>query len=650
MKRLVAIGCLLALSGAIPGSGAKGQGRNPAAPAVPGEILIQYHPSASFIDQIAARGLVNASQKKLLRDAADGALELVTIPDNAVGAAIAALQRHPAVRFAEPNYIFTHTATSNDPFYTSGQLWGMYSENSPPGGAATTNQFGSAAEMAWDAGEIGSHNVVVAVIDTGLDFNHPDLNANIWTNPFDPIDGIDNDGNGRIDDRRGWDFFHNDNTVFDPADGDAHATHVAGTIGAEANNGIGVVGVNWNVTIIPIKFLGPGGGSLADAVLAIDYATDLKTRHGINIVATNNSWGCLGCPSTAIRDAIVRGAKQGILFVAAAGNNNNNNDFFGFYPAGETTLGTGGAGYEAVTSVAAITEFGFRAGFSNFGATTVDIGAPGAGIISTTPNNTYSSFNGTSMASPHVAGAVALLASFDGRGSTPAAANARRMAILNGATPTPSLVGLVATNGRLDIENLLGAPPPPDPLKDIVFTSPVTGCKNLTAKVTLNNPAPPGGQIVNLTSANAAATVPAQVTVAEGKLAKSFTIVTTAVAANTTGNITASIGSDTASRSLTVRPIGMKKVVLSQTSIKGGNSLTATATLACPAGPGPITATLSSDKPGVANPAVSNLVFNVGEKSKTFTINTSPVSSSKSVVISATANGKTKKATLTVNP
>jgi subtilisin family serine protease len=636
------------MSGAIPGSGAQGQRQNPAAAAVPGEILIQYHANASMIDQLEARSLVGAASRQVLRDVGDGALELVTVPDAAVDAAIAALQRHPAVRFAEPNHIYSIDATANDPFYTDGSLWGMYSEKSPPGPPPTTNQYGSAAETAWDIGEVGSNNIIVGVIDTGIDFNHPDLNANIWTNPFDPIDGIDNDGNGRIDDRRGWDFFRNDNTVFD-ADEHPHATHVAGTIGAEGNNGIGVVGVNWNVTMISLKFLGPtGSGSLANAVLAIDYLTDLKKLHpSLNIVASNNSWGCHGCFDQALEDAIVRAAKQDILFVAAAGNANNNNDAFPFYPANHTTDGPTRAGYEAVISVAAITDFGSKASFSNFGATTVDLGAPGQGILSTTPNNTYSFFNGTSMASPHVAGAVALLASMP----TALTAKQLREAILNGTTLTPSLVGLVATNGRLDIENLLnGPPPPPSPLDDILFTSPVTGCKSLRAKVTLNNPAPPGGQVVNLTSANPAATVPAQVTVAEGKLAKSFTIVTTAVAADTTGDITASIGTDTASRSLTVERIGMKKLILSKTSIKGGNSLTATAKLACAAGPGPITADLSSNKPGVANPASPTLVFNVGEKSKNFTINTSPVSSSKNVTISATANGKTKTAVLTVNP
>jgi subtilisin family serine protease len=651
MKKLVAIGCLLALSGAIPGSGAQGQRQNPAAAAVPGEIIVQYHANASVIDQIDARSLVSGAHKQLLRDAGDGVLELVAIPSEAVAGAIAVLQRHPAVRFAEPNYIVTHTTVPNDPRYLDGSLYGVYSEHSPPGPAETTNVFGSAAETVWAAGHDGSNSVHVLVIDTGV-CPHVDLNANRFVNPFETAgNGIDDDGNGFIDDINGWDFVRDDNTVCD-ADEHFHGTHVAGTIGAVGNNGIGVVGVNQKVTMVSLKFLGPtGNGTLANAVRALDYGTDFKTRHGTKIVASNNSWGCPGCFTQSLEDAIKRGANAGINFVAAAGNSNNDNDSSPFYPANHTTLGPGGPGVELVTSVVAIDAFGNKASFSNFGKETTDLGASGVSILSTVPGGGYGTASGTSMASPHVAGALALYASYDGRPFNVAAADARRMDILNNAALTPSLVGLTKTDGRLDLEPLAGGiPPPPSPLDDILFTSPVIGCKTLTGKVTLNNPAPPGGQVVNLTSANPAATVPAQVTVAEGKLAKKFTIVTTAVAADTTGDITASIGTDTASRSLTVQPIGMKKLTLSQTSIKGGNSLTATAKLACAAGPGPITATLSSNKPNVANPAVSNLVFNVGEKSKTFTINTFAVSSSKNVIISATANGKTKTATLTVNP
>jgi subtilisin family serine protease len=457
MKKLLAFGCLLAIAGTVPSSTVYSQQNNPAIEAFPGEILVQFQPGASAADKNDARGWVGAAQKRALKSNHGGEMEILTVKGRSVEDAIQVLKSHPAIKLAEPNFRFTHALTANDPEYTNGSLWGMYSDDvgGPFGPPGTTNQFGSQAEKAWGAGFVGSDNVYVGVIDEGVDFNHPDLTTNMWVNPFDPINGVDDDHNGFIDDRRGWDFFHHDNSVFDPADGDEHGTHVSGTIGAQGNNGIGVVGVNWNVTIIPIKFLGPGGGDLGDAVDAIDYLTDLKTRHNLNIVASSNSWGCLACFSQALEDAIVRGAQQGILFVAAAGNNANNNDTTPFYPASHSTLA--GAGYEAVISVAAIDDLGSKAGFSNFGTTSVDLGAPGVFTLSTTPGNTYSFFSGTSMATPHVTGAIALLKSVDGT----LTANQLRTRVLTSTTPTPSLAGITVTGGRLNIGNML-IPPKPD--------------------------------------------------------------------------------------------------------------------------------------------------------------------------------------------
>jgi subtilisin family serine protease len=362
-------------------------------------------------------------------------------------------QKLPGVLSAEPNWILKKAAVSNDPSYTSGQLWGTYSNDSPTafGGSGTTNTFGSGAEEAWGNGYIGSSQVVVAVIDEGIDVSHPDLQQNIWVNPGEVAnDGIDNDGNGRIDDVNGWDFFNNDKTVYDGGSGDTHGTHVAGTIGAVGGNGIGVAGVSWDVKMISAKFLGPTGGSITAAIQAIDYLTALKVNQGVNIVAMNNSWGGGGY-STALHAAIIRAANAGILFVAAAGNSSLNNDASANYPSNYSTLigvsGTPAASYESVIAVASTTSTGGLSSFSNYGATQVDIGAPGSSILSTLPGNTYGTYSGTSMATPHVTGAVAVLAA----AKPGASAASIRDAILSSAVPTTSLAG--KTVPKLTIAN-----------------------------------------------------------------------------------------------------------------------------------------------------------------------------------------------------
>ncbi|MGI8542450.1 MAG: S8 family serine peptidase, partial [Aridibacter sp.] len=262
---------------------------------VPGEILVQFKGDATEQDVENVLNKINAEPLEMVRAAEyrqDGRGDLVLArfqPDLTMSNAINVLKRNPNVEFAEPNWIYTHQAVSTDPYYTNGSLWGMYGDATSP-----ANQFGSQAGEAWAAGHTGSASVYVGVIDEGIQFDHPDLNGQVWTNTNDPINGIDDDGNGYIDAIHGWDFDGNDNTIYDGGTRgrlDDHGTHVSGTIGAKANNGQGVVGVNWNVTLISGKFLGRRGGSLANAVKAVDYFTDLKTRHGLNIVATNNSWG-----------------------------------------------------------------------------------------------------------------------------------------------------------------------------------------------------------------------------------------------------------------------------------------------------------------------------------------------------------------------
>ena len=418
-----------------------------AAAAVPAQIVVGYVEGATSAERDRARARASAQrQERVVAAGADRTeVELVRIPSGADrDAAIAELRRDPAVAYAEPNWVYSHQVSVSDPYYVStdpaNDLWGMYGDATTP-----TNQFGSGAGEAWAAGAVGSAQTYIGVIDEGIQFTHPDLAGQVWDNPFDPADGVDNDGNGYVDDIHGWDFDGNNNTIYDGGTRgslDDHGTHVSGTIGAKANTE-GVVGVNHAVTLISGKFLGRRGGTLANAVKAVDYFTDLKVRHGLNIVATSNSWGGGGF-SQALLDAITRAATRDILFVAAAGNSGSDNDTSASYPSNYDT--TAGAGYDAVIAVAAIDRNGGLASFSQYGAKTVDLGAPGVGVWSTTAFNTYSSYNGTSMATPHVSGAAALYAAAK-PGST---ALQIRTALLDSAAPTASLAGKTVTGGRLD--------------------------------------------------------------------------------------------------------------------------------------------------------------------------------------------------------
>jgi subtilisin family serine protease len=425
---------------------------------VPGEMIVQFNPGTSDFAESYALGRAGAAEVMTLRgsdreNGKNGDLVLVRFhPDVPFESVKGAVESDPSVAYAEPNWIYQHDAVSNDPYYTNGSLWGMYGDATSP-----ANQYGSQAGEAWAANHTGSSNVYVGVIDEGAQYTHPDLAGNFWTNPFDPVDGADNDGNGYIDDVRGWDFNSDDNGTYDGG-ADDHGTHVSGTIGAVGGNARGVAGVNWDVTIITAKFLGGPGGTTANAILAVDYLTDLKTRHGLNLVASNNSWGGGGY-STALHEAIIRAAKANILFVAAAGNSGSNNDTTDSYPSNYNTsvsptyprnyTGTvmTPASYDAVIAVMALASNGTIPSWTSYGATKVDLGAPGVGIYSTVPKDRYTSYSGTSMATPHVTGAAALYLSTHAGAS----ASSIKSAILSSTVPTASLSGKCVTGGRLNV-------------------------------------------------------------------------------------------------------------------------------------------------------------------------------------------------------
>jgi subtilisin family serine protease len=409
------------------------------------EVIVKFRAGASAAGRAAALRAANASVAERIVTAAMRAAgddEGITVVHSglSVANAMAQLRASADVEYAEPNWVYTHDAVSNDTYYASGQLWGMYGSTSSP-----ANQYGSQAAVAWAGGRTDCSNVWVGIIDEGYFYGHADLSANVGTNPGEVAgNGVDDDGNGYVDDVQGWDFDGGNNSVFDGTQDD-HGTHVAGTIGGVGGNGAGVAGVCWSVKLMDAKFLGRRGGTTANAVKAVDYFTDLKTRHGINLVATSNSWGGGGF-SQALQDAIGRANNANILFIAAAGNSTYNCETSSCYPAEYPNAN--------VIAVASITSTGGISSFSNYGSTTIDLGAPGSSIVSTVPGgsksnitSSYASYSGTSMATPHVSGAAALYAAYH-PGSSAAQI---KSAILGSATPTASLAGKTVTGGRLNV-------------------------------------------------------------------------------------------------------------------------------------------------------------------------------------------------------
>jgi len=293
------------------------------------------------------------------------------------------------------------------------------------------------ALKAWETTR-GSKDVVVAVLDTGVDFTHVDLVNNMWIRPAN-VPAYYDDELGAFDDLNG---FNGTDAIEDPMDDNGHGTHCAGIIGAEGDNGEGIAGINWNVKIMPLKFLGRGGfGSVDDAIEAINYAIDRK-QHGVNIRVISASWGSTQ-RSKALEDVIRAAGDAGILFVAAAGNDSSNNDKRPHYPSNYDLPN--------VISVAALDRSDNLAGFSNFGAKTVHVAAPGKDILSTWLGNNYREASGTSMATPYVSGVAALVIA-----NEPSISMAKlRSRLLTSVDKIDSLAGKVESGGRINAAKAL---------------------------------------------------------------------------------------------------------------------------------------------------------------------------------------------------
>jgi len=453
---VVATLAALAFAGGALGAGSSAKEKKPVA--VPGELIVGFKPGVSDAAQAATLAKVGAKQKKKWKQIH---ANLATVPDSNLARVEKALASDPQVSYVEPNYVVHTLVVPNDPMFSD--LWGMQNTGQTGGTAGADIH----ATQAWDL-ETGSPNVVIASIDTGVDFTHPDLAPQEWVNPgencgsSDPTidcpqrnDNTDNDHDGYVDDWRGWNFIGNNN---DPTDDNDHGTHTSGTLGAVGNNGIGVAGVDWNARIMALKFLdSTGNGNDADAISAITYAAD----HGARVA--NNSWG--GSPNDpALQNAIDYGASKGMLFAAAAGNgdilgNGQNTDTNPQYPSAFASDG--------IVAVAATDDTDSLASFSNYGSKSVDLGAPGVGVESTTPGNTYQTFDGTSMATPHVSGAAGLVMShFAG-----ATLYGTKALLIRSVDPIPALAGKSVSGGRLNVFKALSCSNKPE----ILLSAPASG-------------------------------------------------------------------------------------------------------------------------------------------------------------------------------
>jgi subtilisin family serine protease len=392
-----------------------------------------------------------------------------------VSSLIAHLSTRSDVLYAEPNYIVYADGQPNDLRFP--ELWGLLNIGQIIGGVAGAPGADIRAVAAWD-GALGSRNTVVGVVDTGIDYTHPDLAGNIWSAPARFSVTI---GGRTITCAAGTHGFNAFTRSCDPLDDHFHGTHVAGTIGAVSNNGIGVAGVNWFASIMALKFLtASGSGTIADAIDAIEFAVQAKAAFpagGANVRVLSNSWAGAGF-SQALLDEINRANQNEMLFVAAAGNSAANNDTAPTYPASYAAPN--------VVAVAATDNQDALASFSNYGVSSVHLGAPGVQVLSTRPAATYGYLSGTSMATPHVSGAAALLLS-----RCTANTAALKSLLLNNVDRIPALSGKTTTGGRLNVGLAIEACGPAgntapivtltDPSGDTTFDAPASIALRATA-------------------------------------------------------------------------------------------------------------------------------------------------------------------------
>src|SRR5207302_834452 len=593
------------------------------------EVLVKFRPT-TFQSVLQAQAAEEIDESEWV--GGTGLLRFHSSRKN-VATLVSELSARSDVEYAEPNYIVHTTAIPNDPRF--GELWGLQNTGQTIRGFPRIPGADISVTAAWDI-STGSRANVVAVIDTGIDYRHPDLAANIWSAPAAFTVTI---GGQSITCPAGSHGFNAITLVCDPLDDNDHGSHLSGTIGAVGNNGTGVVGVNWTASIMGSKFLdATGTGTTADAINAIEFVVQAKAAFaatsGANVRVLSNSWGG-GAFSQALLDEINRANANDMLFVAAAGNDHSNNDVVPHYPSGFNAPN--------VVAVAATDNTDALPGFSNFGSTSVHLGAPGVAILSTTRNNTYSYFSGTSVATPHVSGAALLVLSKCALDTA-----SLKTLLLNNVDPIPSLSGMTVTGGRLNVNKAIracAAPANPDfALSATPALQTVTQGGSTTYTVNIS---PSGGFTGMVTFSASGFPTGATASFSPNPATGSATMTVTTTATTSTGSFSATITgttgnlSHTTSVSLVVNAAPVPDFSLSATpasrTVVQGGSTTYTANISRLGGfTGGVTLSVSGLPAGstwtfTPNPAAAN--------SSTLTVTTAATTPTGSSLLTITGAG-----------